>query len=47
VVSAYAWGFAVGYVVAKIIDMVKEIWAAKREANRKIAEARARVRGES
>lgn len=42
--AVFAWGFAVGYVVAKLIEMAKGIVAARREANRKVAEARDRTR---
>lgn len=42
--AVFAWGVAVGYVVAKILVMIDEIRAARREAQRRIAEARARMR---
>jgi hypothetical protein len=49
VVSAtvFVWGFAIGLFVARLIDAVKAIRAAKRAAARRIADARARVRAQS
>lgn len=38
--TLFAWGFAAGYIVAKLINMIGAIRSAKRDANRRIAEAR-------
>jgi hypothetical protein len=43
VIAVFAWGFVLGYVVS----LIKDVLAAKRDASRRIAEAHARVRGDS